>query len=172
MKHPLRLVAGLAVSAFMLAGVAESPALAQDKRVSCDILKQIDLKPLLGADHDPLAPFGKAACQAESKAIGRGLVILTIEEGPLADIKKGLDSIRAINVKQRAGEVAVAAEPELGPEAFSVREKGEQRKAEIYAVKGSRAVIVQGMWSIGPNISDDIFSKLRGVARAALAKLP
>jgi hypothetical protein len=146
-------------------------ALAQDKRVSCDILKQIDLKPLLGADHDPLAPFGGAACQAESKAIGRGLVILTVEEGALADIKKGLASIRQINTKERAKEVTVAAEPELGPEAFSVREK-DQRKVEIYAVKGSRAVIVQGMWAIGPTITDDVFGKLRGVAQAALAKLP
>ena len=147
-------------------------AVAQDKRVSCDILKQIDLKPLLGADHDPLAPFGKAACQAESKAIGRGLVILTIEEGTPADIKKGLDSIRSINLKERAKEVVVASEPELGPEAFSVREKGDQRKAAIYAVKGSRAVIVQGMWSIGPNLSDAIFTQLKGVAQSALAKLP
>jgi len=146
-------------------------ALAQDKRVSCDILKQIDLKPLLGADHDPLAPFGRAACQAESKAIGRGLVILTVEEGSLADIKKGLASIRQMNTKERAKEVAVAAEPELGPEAFSVREK-DQRKVEIYAIKGARAVIVQGMWSIGPTITDDVFGKLRGVAQAALAKLP
>lgn len=146
-------------------------ALAQDKRVSCDILKQIDLKPLLGADHDPLAPFGAAACQAESKAIGRGLVILTVEEGPLADIKKNLASIRQFNTKERAKEVTVAAEPALGPEAFSVREK-DQRKVQIYAVKGSRAVIVQGMWAIGPTISDDVFGKLRGVAQAALAKLP
>ena len=146
-------------------------SLAQDKRVSCDILKQIDLKPLLGADHDPLAPFGRAACQAESKAIGKGLVILTVEEGPVADIKKGLAGIKQMNTKERAKEVTVAAEAELGPEAFSVREK-DQRKIEIYAVKGNRAVIVQGMWSIGPTISDAIFGQLRGVAKEALAKLP
>ena len=145
---------------------------AQGQRLSCDILKQIDLKPLLGADHDPLAAFGKAACQAESKAIGKGLVILTIEKGSPADIKKGMDSIRGFNSKELAKEVTVAAEPELGPGAFSVREKGEGRKAAIYAVKGSHAVIVQGMWSIGPNISDAIFTQLKGVAQAALAKLP
>ena len=148
-----------------------SLSLAQDKRVSCDILKQIDLKPLLGADHDPLAPFGKAACQAESKAIGKGLVILTIEEGPAADMKKGMDGIRTFNTKQRAKEVTVAAEPELGPDAFSVREK-DQRKVEIYSTKGNRAVIVQGMWSIGPTIDDAIFAQLRGVAKTAQSKLP
>lgn len=146
-------------------------ALAQDKRVSCDILKQIDLKPLLGADHDPLAPFGRAACQAETKAIGRGLVILTVEEGPAADIRKNLDGIKKFNMKERAKEVKVASEPGLGPEAFSVREN-DQRKVELYAVKGNRAVIVQGMWAIGPTITDDVFGKLRGVAQAALAKLP
>ena len=164
----MKTIQGLLLALLVLAC---GQALAQDKRVSCDILRQIDLKPLLGADHDPLAPFGKAACQAESKAIGRGLVILTVEEGPAADIKKNMAAIRQINVKERAKEVTVASEPTLSPEAFSVREK-DQRKVEIYAVKGSRVVIVQGMWSIGPTISDDIFGKLRGVAQAALAKLP
>ena len=139
--------------------------------MSCDILKQIDLNPLLGADHDALAPFGQGACQAETKAIGRGLVILTVEEGPVADIKKGLDGIKRMNQKERAKEVTVAAEPDLGPEAFSVREK-DQRKVEIYAVKGNRAVIVQGMWAIGPTITDEVFGQLRGVSKQALAKLP
>lgn len=157
---------------FVVLMLIGSLAAAQGQRLSCDILKQIDLKPLLGADHDPLSAFGKAACQAESKAIGRGLVILTIEQGSPADIKKGLDSIRGFNSKELAKEVTVAAEPELGPDAFSVREKGDGRKADIYAVKGSHAVIVQGMWSIGPNISDSIFAQLKGVAKAALAKLP
>ena len=146
-------------------------ALAQEKRVSCDILKQIDLKPLIGADHDPISPFGRAACQAESKAIGRGTVFLTVEEGPIADIKKGLDGIKRFNQKERAKEVKFAAEPDLGPEAFSVRET-DNRKAEIYAVKGNRAVIVQGMWAIGPTIDDKIFGQLRGVAKEAMAKLP
>jgi len=157
-----------------LAAVLMLPAsllLAQDKRVSCDILSQIDLKPLLGADHDPLKPFGRAACQAETKAIGRGLVILTIEEGPAAEIKKGLAGIKQINMKELAKEVKVAPEKDLGPDAFSVREN-DKRKVEIYALKGNRAVIVQGMWAIGPTISDSIFGQLRGVAKDALAKLP
>jgi len=157
---------------FLMLMLISSLCIAQGQRLSCDILKQIDLKPLLGADHDPLAAFGQAACQAESKAIGRGLVVLTIEQGAPVDLKKGMDSIRGLNTKQLAKEVTVAAEPDLGPGAFSVREKGEGRKAEIYAVKGSHAVIVQGMWSIGPNISDAIFAQLKGVAQAALAKLP
>ena len=146
-------------------------ALAQEKRLSCDILKQIDLKPLIGADHDPISPFGRGACQAESKAIGRGTVFLTIEEGPIADIKKGMDGIKRLNQKERAKEVKVAAEPDLGPEAFSVYEN-DKRKVEIYAVKGNRAVIVQGMWAIGPTIDDKIFGQLRGVAKEAMAKLP
>ncbi|HKU70838.1 MAG TPA: hypothetical protein VJQ51_08370 [Burkholderiales bacterium] len=148
-----------------------SVALAQDKRLSCDILKQIDLKPLIGADHDPLSPFGRGACQAESKAIGRGTVFLTVEEGPIANIKKGLDGIKRFNQKERAKEVKVAAEPELGSEAFSIREN-DNRKVEIYAVKGNKAVIVQGMWSIGPTIDDKIFGQLREVAKTAMAKLP
>src|SRR6185312_9291708 len=100
-----------------------------------------------------------------------GLVILTVEEGPAADIKKNMAAIRQYTTKERAREATVAAEPALGPEAFSVRDK-DQRKVEIYAAKGTRVVIVQGMWSIGPTISDDLFGKLRGVSQAALAKLP
>ena len=146
-------------------------AFAQEKRLSCDILKQIDLKPLIGADHDPLSPFGRGACQAESKAIGRGTVFLTVEEGPIENIKKGMDGIKRFNQKERAKEVKVAAEPELGPEAFSIREN-DNRKVEIYAVKGNKAVIVQGMWSIGPTIDDKIFGQLKGVSKEAMAKLP
>ena len=146
-------------------------AFAQEKRLSCDILKQIDLKPLIGADHDPLSPFGRGACQAESKVIGRGTVFLTVEEGPVENIKKGMDGIKRFNQKERAKEVKVAAEPELGPEAFSIREN-DNRKVEIYAVKGNKAVIMQGMWSIGPTIDDKIFGQLKGVSKEAMAKLP
>ena len=146
-------------------------ALAQDKRLSCDILKQIDLKPLLGADHDPISPFGQKACQAETKAVARGLVILTVEEGPVADLKKGLDGIKKMNQKELAKEVKVAAEPDLGPEAFSIREN-DQRKVAIYSMKGNKAVIVQGMFAVGPTITDATFGQLRGVAKEALAKLP
>ena len=146
-------------------------AAAQDKRVSCDILGQIDLKPLLGADHDPIRPFGKGGCQAETKAIGRGLVILTVEEGPPAEIRKGLAGIRQINMKELAKEVKVVPEKDLGPEAFSVHDN-DKRKIEIYALKGNRAVIVQGMWAIGPTLDDRIVGQLRGVAKSALDKLP
>ena len=146
-------------------------ALAQDKRVSCDILKQIDLKPILGADHDPIAPFGRVACQAESNKIGRGWLSLAIEEGPVADLKKGLDFNKKMNQKERAKEAKVAAEPDLGPEAFSVRDN-DNRKVEIYSLKGNKAVIVQGMWSMGPTIDDKIFGQLKDIAKTAQSKLP
>ena len=158
---------------FLIAALllSSTVALAQEKRVSCDILKEIDLKPMLGADHDPLAPFGKVACQAETKSVGRGLVILTVEEGPAADIKKGLASTKRMYQKELTKESTVAAEPDLGPDAFSVRDK-DGRKVQFYTMKGNKAVIVQGMWAIGPTIDDNIFGQLRGVAKTAVAKLP
>ena len=151
--------------------LSSGSVLAQEKRVSCDILKQIDLKPLIGADHDPLAPFGKVACQAETKSVGRGLVILTVEEGPAAEIKKSLAGTKRLYQKEMTKESTIAAEPALGADAFSVRDK-DGRKVQFYTMKGNRAVIVQGMWAIGPTIDDKIFGQLRDVAKTAMAKLP
>jgi hypothetical protein len=148
-----------------------SLALAQEKRVSCELLKGIDLKPLLGADHDAPAPFGKVACRVGSKAPGR-VVILSVEEESPEEIKNFLTMVKKVNSTERAKEVTVAAEPALGPEAFSVLEKGEQRQAELYAMKGARSLVVRATWAVGPPISDAVFKQLQGVAQAALAKLP
>jgi hypothetical protein len=150
-----------------------TPALcfAQDKRPSCVLLGDIDLKALLGADHDAPVPFGEESCRAESSRPGR-MVILTVTEKPPDELKNWLGAIKKMNVKERAKEVAVAAEPALGPEAFSIREKGERREVEIYAIKGTRAVVVQGTWAIGGPVTDEVFKQLREVAQSVLAKLP
>ncbi|HKA44118.1 MAG TPA: hypothetical protein VKF40_19200 [Burkholderiales bacterium] len=144
---------------------------AQDKRMSCEVLKSIDLKPLLGKDHDAPVPFGKAACRVESKGPGR-LVILTVDEESPEEIKNFMAMVKKVSTQERAQEVAVTAEPALGPEAFSVREKGEQRQVELYAVKGNRSVVVRATWAVGTPISDAVFKQLQGVTQAVLAKLP
>ena len=145
---------------------------AEAERPSCQIMGKINLKPLLGADHDAPVPFGEDGCRAESGSPGR-MVILTVTEGTPDELKNWLAGIRKINTEQRAAEVILAAEPALGPDAFSIKEKGDElRQIELYALKGSRAVVVQATWSIGEPITDATFKKLRHVAKAALAKLP
>ena len=148
-----------------------SQALAQDKRVSCELLKGIDLKPLLGADHDAPVPFGKVACRAGSKAPGR-MLILSVEEESPEQIKNFMAMVRKVNTTERAKEVTLAAEPALGPEAFSVSEKGELRQVEFYAMKGARSVVVRATAAVGPPISDAVFKQLQDFAKAVLAKLP
>jgi hypothetical protein len=144
---------------------------AQDKRPSCVLLADIDLKALLGADHDAPVPFGEESCRAESRSPGR-MVILMVTEKPRDELKSWLVAIKELNARERAKEVTVAAEPTLGPEAFSIREKGEQREVEIYAMKGTRAAVVQCSWAIGGPVTDDDFKRLRQVAQTVLAKLP
>lgn len=145
---------------------------AQDKRPSCVLLGAVDLKPLLGADHDAPVEFGGASCRAETKAAGHRMVILTVTEQPREELKSWLFAIKELTAKERAKEVTVSAEPELGPDAFSVSEKGERREIEIYAIKGAKAVVVQGTWAIGGPVTDDDFKRLRQVAGSVLAKLP
>ena len=151
-----------------------SPGLcvAQDKRLSCVLLGEVDLKPLLGADHDAPVEFGEEACRAETRLPGHRNVYLTVLEQPPDELKKWLLAIKGITEKERAKEVTVAAEPALGPEAFSISEKGERREVEIYAIKGTRAVVVEGIWAIGGPVTDDDFKRLRQAARSVLDKLP
>src|SRR5262245_8813347 len=102
-------------------------ATAQERRLACELLKQIDLKPLLGPDHDAPVPFGKSGCRAESRAPGR-IIGLSVQQGSSAELKNWLTATKRMNATARAGEVTVADQPALGPDAFSVREKGEQRQ--------------------------------------------
>jgi hypothetical protein len=144
---------------------------AQDKRPSCVLLEGIDLKSLLGEDHDAPVPFGEESCRAESKAPGR-MVILMATEKPREELKNWLAATREMSMKELGNEVTVASEPALGTEAFSVSEKGERREVEIYAMKGTRAIVVQSSWAIGGPVTDNDFELLRQVAQSVLAKLP
>lgn len=147
--------------------LSASLAFAQD-RPSCALLKGLDLKPLLGADHDAPVPFGKESCRAESKSPGK-IVVLAIMQGTAAEHQTMLANVKKINATHRAKEVTVVSEPSLGPEAFSIREK-EMRQIEIMAVKGMRAINLQG--GIGKPLDDTGVKQFVGLAKAALDKLP
>ncbi len=145
---------------------------AQDKRPSCVLLGDVDLKPLLGADHDAPVEFGEESCRVETKAPGHRLVILMVTEQPPDELRKWLLAIKEITAREQAKEVTVAAEPSLGPEAFSISGNGERRDVDFYAIKGVRAVVVQSNWAIGGPVTDDDFKQLREVVQSVLAKLP
>src|SRR5258705_5558667 len=86
------------------------PALAQGKREACEMMKQLDLKALLGADHDAPVPFGTNSCRAESNSPGK-LMILAVEEGKAAEIKSSLATMKKMIAQHRAKEAAITAEP-------------------------------------------------------------
>ena len=142
-------------------------AFAQD-RPSCAMLKGMDLKPLLGADHDAPVNFGQESCRAESKTPGK-IVVLGILQGTAAEHQKMFAMIKKINSGQRAKEVKVVAEPSLGKDAFSIREN-DMRQIEIMALKGDRAISLQG--GIGKALGDAEVKQFVGLAKAALDKLP
>jgi len=173
MTHPIRLRLALPCASLLVALlVVTSPAAhAQSPRPACTLLAGLDLKPLLGADHDKPVEFGESSCRAESKAPGR-MVIMMITEKPAAELKTWLAGVRKTNTVELAKEVTVTPEPALGAEAFSVREKGQQRGAEIYALKGSKVIVLQADWAIGGTVTDAVFGQLRDTASAALGKLP
>lgn len=143
----------------------------QADRPSCTLMKGLDLKPLLGADHDAPVPFGKDSCRAESRAPGKLVVLGIMEERP-AELKSWFAHVRKLNATHRVKEVTVVAEPALGPDAFSVRERGEMRGVELYASKGARAIIIQANWAIGPPANDATLRQLQQLAKSALDKLP
>jgi len=146
-------------------------ASAQTDRPSCAILKVLDLKPLLGADHDAPVPFGKDSCRAESNSPGR-LIILAVEEGKADEIKRSIATMKKMTAQHRAKEATIASEPSLGPDAFSVRENAGSRGIEIYALKGSRFVNIQGSWPHGKPLDDASARQLVTLVRIALDKLP
>jgi len=146
-------------------------ASAQADRPSCAIMKALDLKPLLGADHDAPVPFGSNSCRAESNSPGR-LIILAVEEGKAEEIKSSLATMRKMSVQHRAKDAAIASEPSLGADAFSVREKAGSRGIEIYALKGSRFVNIQGSWPHSKPLDDASARQLVALVRTALDKLP
>jgi hypothetical protein len=141
---------------------------AQGERPACAMLKGMDLKAILGADHDAPVPFGQESCRAESKSPGK-IVILGLMQGTAAEHQKMFAMIRKINSGQRAKEVKVVAEPTLGKDAFSIREN-DMRQIEIMALKGDRAISLQG--GIGKPLDDAGVKQFVGLAKAALDKLP
>ena len=153
------------VLAFLL--LAGGSAAAQD-RPSCAMLKGLDLKPLLGADHDAPVPFGQESCRAESKRPG-GIVVLGILQGTPAEHQKMFAMVKKINSTHRAKEVKVVAEPSLGKEAFSIREN-DMRQIEIMALKGNRAISVQG--GLNKPLTGAEVKQFVQLARTALDKLP
>ena len=146
-------------------------AVAQTGRPSCAIMKSLDLKPLLGADHDAPVPFGENSCRAESNSPGR-LIILAVEEGKAAEIKDSLAAMKKMIAQHRAKEVTIAPEASLGPDAFSVREKVGSRGIEVYALKGSRFVNIQGSWPNSKPLDDASARQLVTLLKAVLDKLP
>jgi len=146
-------------------------AFAQSDRPSCAILKGLDLKPLLGADHDAPVPFGTNSCRAESNSPGR-LIILAVEEGKADEIKSGLVTMKKMTAQHRAKEVTIASEPSLGADAFSVREKAGTRGIEVNAVKGSRFVNIQASWPFSKPLDDASARQIVALLKAALDKLP
>ena len=153
----------------MLLAAAHSAA--QTERPSCAILKGLDLKPLLGTDHDQPVPFGKDSCRAESNSPGR-LIVLAVEEGNAGEIKGALSTTKKMIAQHRAKEVSIAAEPSLGPDAFSVREKAGSRGIEIYALKGPRFVNIQGSWPSSKPLDDASARQFVTLVKTALEKLP
>ena len=145
--------------------------LAQNVRPACALMGAVDLKPLLGADHEAPAPYGDAACVAKSKTPGR-LVLLAVIEKPNAELKKDLAAFKKqMSTPEAAQAMTLAAAPEFGPEAYSTREKGERSAADITALKGTKSVNLTLNWSKGP-ITDPIFKQLRDLMGSVLAKLP
>ena len=160
----LRQITSTFLSLFLFSSFAFA---AQGERPACAMLKGMNLKPLLGADHDAPVNFGQESCRAESKSPGK-IVILGLMQGTAAEHQKMFAMIRKINAK-RANEVSVVAEPSLGKDAFSIREK-DMRQIEIMAIKGDRAISVQG--GIGKAMSDAEVKQFVVLAKAALDKLP
>ena len=146
-------------------------ALAQGKREACEMMKQLDLKPLLGADHDAPVPFGSNSCRAESNSPGK-LMILAVEEGKAAEIKNSLATMKKMIAQHRAKEAAITAEPSLGPDAFSVRDRGGTRALEVYALKGSRFINIQGSWPFKQPMDDATAKQLVGMLKMVQDKLP
>ena len=144
---------------------------AQADRPSCVIMKGLDLKPLLGGDHDRPLPFGDNSCRAESN-VGTTQIFLAVEEGKAAEIKSSVATMRKMTAQHRAAEVVITSEPSLGPDAFSVREKGGARGLEVYALKGSRFVNLQGSWPFSKPMDDATARQLVTLVKTALDKLP
>jgi len=167
-----RLVAGLCNILLLSALLIPVAGHAQSTRPSCVLLAGMDLKPLLGADHDAPVEFGKESCRAEAKSPGR-MVVLGMEKASEAELKKWLGNIREMTAKHRGKEATVVNEPTLGAGAFSVREKGkEPRQVEYYATKGPMMVSVQGAFAIGPPLGEPTYAQLRALVAAIQAKLP
>ena len=157
-------------ASFVLLSFA-TPLLAQNMGPACTLMGALDLKPLLGSDHGTPAPYADTGCMVKSKTPGRLLILWVTEKSP-EELKKSMVAMKQeLSAPEYAKVGTLAAVPELGPEAFSAREKGEQSAAEIYARKGGRGIHLALNWSNG-KITEPIFKQLRELAVLVLAKLP
>ncbi|HEX2829220.1 MAG TPA: hypothetical protein VHP37_22920 [Burkholderiales bacterium] len=156
---------------FAALSLAPTSLVAQNPRPACVLMAAVDLKPLLGADHEAPAPYGDSACVAKSKTPGR-LVLLAVIDKPNAELKKDLAAFKKqMSAPEAAQAMTLAPAPEFGPEAYSTREKGERSAADITALKGNKSVNLTLNWSKGP-ITDPIFKQLRDLMTSVLARLP
>lgn len=115
--------------------------------------------------------FGKESCRAESRSPGK-LLVLAVMEQPPAEAKSWLATNKQLTAKFQGNEVNIVAEPALGPDAYSVRSRGELREVEFYALKGGRTVVLKSSWTIGAPIGDVALKQLQQLMRTALDKLP
>jgi len=53
-----------------------------------------------------------------------------------------------------------------------VRDRGEVRGVEFYALKGSRAVMIQGSWPFRAPLDDTGIKQFQQLAKSVLDKLP
>ena len=108
----------------------------------------------------PLMPPDSNSCRNVTKRPRTGAYL---------DIRRKSSSHGVRNSGQRAKEVKVVAEPSLGKDAFSIREK-DIRQIEIMAIKGDRAISLQG--GIGKALGAAEVKQFVALAKAALDKLP
>ena len=106
----------------------------------------------------------------ESNAPGR-LVILNVMEEKPAELKSWLANTRKLTATHRAKEATIVAEPALGPDAFSVRDR-DMRSVEFYALKGARAVVIQASWPFRTPLNDTGIKQFQQLAKSVLDKLP
>ena len=146
---------------------------AQDKPLACTLLGEMGLKPMLAEQHRDNAPspFGKDGCTWGT--LFATMFALTILEASPDPSFPGLEQwlARARKLNETNTKVTVTAEPTLGPEGFLLRHKGDEPNVSFFALKGTRVIILNGIWRSGP-ITDASMKQMREGARIALSKLP
>ena len=144
-------------------------AVAQE-RASCAMMKGLDLKPLLGADHDAPVNFGQESCRAESNRPGK-IVVLGLMSGTAAEHQKMFAMIKKINSGQRAKEVRSWPSPRSG-RTPSRSARTRDAPDRDHGHQGRRARYSRRQGGIGKALSDAEVKQFVGLAKATLDKLP